>query len=137
MDYVLDAELAAIAPMLPVLDLSDVQGVRELTERFLDAAPRYESQRRLSVEEVGIPGYQGAPDVSVRVYTPDERTAPIPGLHASKRSSNCCTSSDATYRGPSRQPTTVRGVKRPFSGSRVMPPAETSIVNAPMASAGR
>ncbi|MER5795480.1 alpha/beta hydrolase [Streptomyces sp. NPDC001980] len=80
MDYVLDPELAAAAPMIPALDLSDVPGMRALTRRFLGQAPQYESARALHVEDVAIPGYQAAPDVRGRVYAPADRTGPVPGL---------------------------------------------------------
>jgi acetyl esterase len=80
MDYVLDPELAAVAPMIPALDLSDVPGMRALARQFLGSAPQYESEGTLSVEEITILGYQGAPDVGVRVHAPSKRTGPIPGL---------------------------------------------------------
>jgi acetyl esterase len=80
MDYVLDPELAAAAPMIPAQDLTDVPGMRALARQFLEAAPRYESERGLRVEDVAIPGYQGAPEVRARVYTPSERSGPVPGL---------------------------------------------------------
>jgi acetyl esterase len=76
----LDSELAAIAPMIPALDLSDVPAMRELARKFLGSAPQYEPEKPLSVEDIAIPGYQQAPEVSVRVYAPSERTDPVPGL---------------------------------------------------------
>jgi acetyl esterase/lipase len=80
MVYVLDPELAAVAPMIPALDLSDVPGARALARKFLGSAPPYESEKALSVEDIAIPGYQGAPDVGVRVYAPSERSGSVPGL---------------------------------------------------------
>ncbi|MFF7472795.1 alpha/beta hydrolase fold domain-containing protein [Streptomyces sp. NPDC008092] len=80
MDDVLDPELAAVAPMIPALDLSDVPGMRALTRQFLDSAVPYEPERPLCVEDLAIPGYRRAPDVRVRVHAPTERTGPLPGL---------------------------------------------------------
>ncbi|MFF3751732.1 alpha/beta hydrolase [Streptomyces sp. NPDC002018] len=80
MDYILDPELAAIVPMIPAMDYSDVPGMRALVRQFLDAAPSYESARALSVEDIRIPGYEGAPDVEGRVYVPSERTDLVPCL---------------------------------------------------------
>jgi acetyl esterase len=80
MEYVLDPELAAVAPVIPALDLSDVPGMRALTSKLLASAAQYEPERMLNVEDVAVPGYQGAPDVPVRVYAPSERTGPVPAL---------------------------------------------------------
>jgi acetyl esterase len=80
MHYLLDPELAAIAPVLPVFDFSDVPGMRVLHSEMVASEPRYESKRPLSVADISIPGYQGAPDIKLRVYTPADRTGPVPGL---------------------------------------------------------
>jgi acetyl esterase len=79
MNYVLDPELAEIAPAIPALNLSDVPGTRALARKFLGLGPQYESTQPLSIVDVKVPGYQRAPDVGVRVYVPSERSD-APGL---------------------------------------------------------
>jgi acetyl esterase len=78
--YVLDPELAALAPMIPSFDFSDVPGMRALAKEIAAAEPRYESKNALAVESLSIPGYRHAPDVRVRLYASSARTGPGPGL---------------------------------------------------------
>jgi acetyl esterase len=80
MDDILDPELAAVAPALPAVDLSDLQSARSLARTFAGMAPKYESGRALDVVDLTVPGYDGAPGVPVRVYAPAARPATIPGL---------------------------------------------------------
>jgi acetyl esterase len=80
MNHELDAELAAVTPMIPSLDFSDVPGVRALARKFAAPASQYEPERPLLVEDLSISGYQGAPDIRVRVYMPADRAGVLPGL---------------------------------------------------------
>ena len=49
--YVLVDELAAAVPLIPALDPADVEGTREAARRVMSAAPRYEAEEPLSVED--------------------------------------------------------------------------------------
>ncbi|WP_326567994.1 alpha/beta hydrolase [Amycolatopsis rhabdoformis] len=80
MDYVLDPELAAVAPMIPALDFSDVAGVRAVAKAAMEAGQEYVSERPLSVEDVVLPANQDAPELRLRVYAPVDREGAIPGL---------------------------------------------------------
>ncbi len=68
MAYRFDPELAAVIPMLPTLDFTNLAAVRA----FL-AEVRHGQQRDttgVDVRDVRVPGPPDAPDVSVRVYRP-------------------------------------------------------------------
>jgi acetyl esterase len=78
MDYFLDSELAAVAPTLPRLDLSDLRSAREIERVAVEHLPSYEARMPLSVRDVAIPG--GPKDVPARIYAPAERSRPLPAL---------------------------------------------------------
>ena len=80
MTYAFDPELQPWVAMMPTLDISDVSGARTELRTLAAAAPPYEPPKALDIEDRLIPGSSGAPDVPVRVYTPRQRTAPLPGL---------------------------------------------------------
>ena len=79
----MDPELAALVDVLPVIDLSDPVAAREAFEQILVAIridiPGIET---LEIEDRKVPGWDGDPDVAVRVYRP--RTAAtgagVPGI---------------------------------------------------------
>ncbi|ADP81280.1 alpha/beta hydrolase [Pseudofrankia inefficax] len=79
MAYRFDPELAAVVPMLPALDFTDLAAVRA---SFAEAR---HGQRRdtsgVDIRVVHVPGPPGAPEVPVRVYQP-ARTAGRPGASA-------------------------------------------------------
>ncbi|MCX2731724.1 alpha/beta hydrolase [Saccharopolyspora sp. NFXS83] len=68
----MDPELAAAAAMLPKLDFADLTTARErfttMTEAML-AAVSYEG---ITWRELAAPGPEGAPDVSIRFFTPPD-----------------------------------------------------------------
>ena len=80
MDYVLDPELAALAPAIPRVDLSDVPATREAERHMTAGQPVYEAQAELSVQDVAIPHRQGGGEVPARVYAPAGRSSALPGL---------------------------------------------------------
>jgi acetyl esterase len=80
MAYAFDPELQPWVAMMPTLDISDISGARAELRTLAAAAPAYEPAQPLDIEDRLIPGSSGAPDVPVRVYTPRQRTAPLPGL---------------------------------------------------------
>ncbi len=79
----IDPELAAVLDLLPAIDLSDPVAAREAFEQALTAIeidiPGIET---LVVGDHTVPGFDGDPDVPVRVYRPAHATAGhlVPGI---------------------------------------------------------
>ena len=67
----IDPELAALIDLLPVIELSDPVAGREAFERILVAIkfdiPGIET---LEIDDRTVPGWDGDPEVPVRVYRP-------------------------------------------------------------------
>jgi acetyl esterase/lipase len=78
MTYRFDPELAAIVPMLPVPDLTDIPGFRAAMAELLKT--REPDTTGADVEDLAVAGAQGAPDVTVRVYRPRGRTGLTAGV---------------------------------------------------------
>ncbi len=76
MSYPFDPELAAAVAMMPVFEITDVPTARaEMGETF--AAAFGEPDRSgVQVRDELVPGPDGAPDVRLRIYTPDRLVAP-------------------------------------------------------------
>jgi acetyl esterase len=74
-EYALDPELAGAVAALPQLDLSDLAVARETLTRLRATLPPAD-ESGVSVREVAAPGPAGAPDVTLRIYTPEERSGP-------------------------------------------------------------
>ncbi|MFF6980193.1 alpha/beta hydrolase [Streptomyces sp. NPDC008343] len=80
MPHRLDVELAAALPTLLHVDLADIPEAREQTARRLYASP-LPSDPGVSVRDISIPGPDGQPDVSLRLFTPAEASEqPLPLL---------------------------------------------------------
>jgi acetyl esterase len=77
----IDPELTAVLDFLPDLDLSDPVAARTGFEAIL-AGIRFEipGLETLEIEDRLVPGWEGDPDVGVRIYRPQGRTAPGPGV---------------------------------------------------------
>jgi acetyl esterase/lipase len=73
-------ELAAIADLIPRVDLADLASTRRSVRQAAAQIPAYHSNRTLEVTDVVIPGYRNEPDVSGRVYAPTDAGAAVPGL---------------------------------------------------------
>jgi acetyl esterase/lipase len=73
-------ELAAIADLIPKVDLSDLASTRESHRQAAAHLPAYYSNRALEVTDVVIPGYRDEPDVPGRVYGPGDAGEAVPGL---------------------------------------------------------
>ncbi|MEU6405657.1 alpha/beta hydrolase [Streptomyces sp. NPDC046985] len=67
--YAYDPELADFVPTLPVLDASDVEGIRALMSDMLGSLPTPDATG-VSFEDRTAPGPPGAPDITLRVYRP-------------------------------------------------------------------
>lgn len=82
LDEALDEGHAAVLSMLPsdLLDLSDIDAGRARIEAVLGAMPAPDIPAGVTVSEVQVPGFDGAPDVRVKMYTPDDLPAGAPAL---------------------------------------------------------
>jgi acetyl esterase/lipase len=78
---VIDPELQPIVDLLPSIDLSDPPASRRAFEEMIEAMrgdiPGIET---LDIEDRLIPGWEGDPEVPVRVYRPKEATGTVPGI---------------------------------------------------------
>jgi acetyl esterase/lipase len=75
MTYAIDPELAAVLPMIPASDLTDLPAARASFSDMIAAMPKPDSAGIL-VEDRRIPGPAGAPDVPIRIYRPEQPVAP-------------------------------------------------------------
>jgi acetyl esterase len=78
----IDPELAAMIDLLPKMDLADPVAARQAFDDILVAIkieiPGIES---LAIEDRMVPGWEGDPDVPVRIYWPAQPgAAPAPGI---------------------------------------------------------
>jgi acetyl esterase len=79
--YAFDPELAELAAMVVDLPpLTDPVQSRERTRQMIDVMNADLDTSGLDIEDRLIPGPEGAPDVAVRVYTPSDRTGPVPAV---------------------------------------------------------
>jgi acetyl esterase len=78
----IDPELAALADMLPVIELDDIPAARVAFEDLITNLPvDIPGLETLDIGDRLVPGHEGDPDVPVRVYRPKEpRTPPVPGI---------------------------------------------------------
>ena len=81
----IDPELAAFVDLIPAFDLNDPVAARAAFEELI-AGIRIElpEAEAVDVEDRRIPGWEGDPDVPVRVYRPKrahgDGAAPVPGI---------------------------------------------------------
>jgi acetyl esterase/lipase len=75
MPYALDPELAAAAALLPVSDLSDLPATRAKAGEMLAQRPQPDTTG-IRFEDRQVPGPDGAPDITLRIYRPERVTAP-------------------------------------------------------------
>ena len=77
----IDPELAVVLDLLPVIDTSDLVAARASFDAML-AAMRVEIPgiETLSIEDHLIPGWEGDPEVGVRIYRPLATVDPVPGI---------------------------------------------------------
>lgn len=78
----LDEMHAAVLAMLPptLLDLSDLAACRAQLDMVLGATPVPPMPDNVTISEVHVPGFDGDPDVRVKLYTPDDLAAGSPAL---------------------------------------------------------
>lgn len=83
MSYAIDAELLPWLDMLPGVVLKDYDALltaRAGQAQLSDVMPSYEPANQIDVRDTTVPGPSDAPDVPVRIYTPANLEAPVPGL---------------------------------------------------------
>src|ERR1700678_1525573 len=77
----IDPELAGILGHLPRIGLTDPVAARagfdELVAGMASDIPGIES---LEIEDRLVPGWEGDPDVGVRIYRPKNPSGPVPGV---------------------------------------------------------
>ena len=82
----MDPELAGMVDLLPKMDLLDPVAARQAFEDILVAIkieiPGIET---LDIEDRMVPGFEGDPDVSVRVYRPKRVAQAAAGETATRR----------------------------------------------------
>ena len=80
----IDPELAAFVEMMPKFDLADPVAARAGFEAMLvEMARDLPEAEQLDIDDRSVPGWEGEPDVKVRVYRPKGRrpgAAPGPGV---------------------------------------------------------
>jgi len=83
MTYAIDPELLPWLDMLPAVTLTDHESLlaaRSSMAQLSEVLPSYEPTNPVDVQDTSVPGPSDAPDVPVRVYSPANRTAALPGL---------------------------------------------------------
>jgi acetyl esterase len=82
MTYAFDPELAPVVPLLPTADATDPAAARAFLSQMVAQLPATDTTG-VQFEERMIPGGAGDPDVTIRIYRPDEPTAPaaVYGVH--------------------------------------------------------
>jgi len=82
LETALDAMHAAVLAMLPptLLDLADLKACRAQLDMVLGARPVPPMPDNVTISEVQVPGFDGDPDVRVKLYTPDDLPAAAPAL---------------------------------------------------------
>jgi acetyl esterase len=75
MTYAFDPELAAVIPMLPAFSIDDLPAARAQFTEMMAALPAPDSAG-VTYEDRRVPGRDGDPDVLLRIYRPEQPSAP-------------------------------------------------------------
>ncbi len=75
-----DPDLAPWAPAFSQLSFADIPAARAGEAELLTVLPPYQGPVPLEVDELMVPGREGAPDVRVRRYRPAGQDGPLPAL---------------------------------------------------------
>ncbi|GAA3394829.1 alpha/beta hydrolase [Cryptosporangium minutisporangium] len=85
MTYAFDPELAAVIPLLPVVDLDDLASTRTMQAELLTQLAGPDGETDVDVRDVRVPGPEGAPDVLLRIFSPKGHrpgeSAPLPAIY--------------------------------------------------------
>jgi acetyl esterase len=80
MNHAYDPELAPWAPAFAQLSFADIPAARAGEADLIAALPPYDPPVPLDVDELLVPGPDGAPEVRVRRYQPADHDGPLPAL---------------------------------------------------------
>jgi acetyl esterase len=82
MSYNFDPELRPFLAALPATNSNgdDVEASRAAVREMAEVFSKMADTTGLEVTDRTVPGFPGEPDVAVRVYSPLERRAPLPGI---------------------------------------------------------
>jgi acetyl esterase/lipase len=80
MRYRFDPELTDIIPLIPIRDWDDPAAARSGLDDLVMAMNAEVDTTGVSIANHLVPGPAGAPAIAVRVYAPDPRRSPVPGL---------------------------------------------------------
>ncbi len=75
----MDPEFAALLAILPRFDLTDVAKLRAVIEQARPRRPMA-AHPDVAIRHETIPGRHGGPAVDIRLYSPSERSGPVPGV---------------------------------------------------------
>jgi acetyl esterase len=77
----IDPELAPFVDLIPAFDLSDPVAARAGFEQLIGSmVMEVPGIEKLDVTDRTIAGWEGDPEVGIRVYSPTERSGPVPGI---------------------------------------------------------
>ena len=87
MTYAFDPEIAPVVPLLPTLDGTDPAAARAFLSQMIAQLPAPD-MTGVQFEDRWIPGGPGDPEVTIRIYRPEERSAPAAVDHRFDRGSH-------------------------------------------------
>ena len=77
----IDPELTGVLELLPQIDLSDPVAARAGFDALVGAMRvDIAGIESLDIEDRLVPGWEGDPDVGVRIYRPKNPSGPVPGV---------------------------------------------------------
>jgi acetyl esterase len=80
MGYSYDPELAAIVPLLPNVDITNVTVARANLDAMVAQFSPTLDESSLDIEDYQVPGHEADPDVTVRVFRSRRATGAVPAL---------------------------------------------------------
>ena len=78
--YAFDPEIAAVVPLIPDLPGDDPLAIRAALSEMIAQFPPADTTG-LQIEDRQIPGPDGDPAVPIRIYRPEQRSAPAAIYH--------------------------------------------------------
>jgi acetyl esterase len=78
--YSYDPELAPVVPLLPEVDIANVPAARTRLDEMVEQFSTPIDEAVLDVENHAAPGFDGDPDVAVRVYRPRRASGVVPAV---------------------------------------------------------